>query len=80
MLRSQSHNGVDWLKDQLMKEFNMKDLGKAKISIGWEITRDLKVVTLKIDQKSYICNLLEAKKMSLCYPTVFPIKLVQLFF
>lgn len=29
---------------------------------------------LKIDQKSYICNLLEAKKMSLYHPKVFSMK------
>lgn len=34
MLASQSQNGMSWLKDQFMKEFNIKDLKKAKIIIG----------------------------------------------
>lgn len=51
MLASQSQDGLDWLKGQLMKEFKIKDLGKAKTIIGWEITRDLQAGTLKIDQK-----------------------------
>lgn len=73
MLASQSQDGLDWLKGQLMKEFKIKDLGKAKTIIGWEITRDLQAGTLKIDQK-YIRNLLESEDMSLCHPTVLPMK------
>lgn len=52
----------------------MKEIGKVKTIIGWEITRDLQAKTLKIDQKGYIRNLLEAERMSLCHPTVLPIK------
>ena len=57
-----------------MNEFNMKDLGEAKKIIGWEITRDLKVGTLKIDQKQYIRNLLESKGMTSCHPTILLVK------
>ena len=57
-----------------MKEFSIKDLGEAKTIIGWEIEQDLQARILKINQKSYIYNLLEAKKMSSCHPIVFPIK------
>lgn len=73
-LASQSQDGLDWLKEQLIQEFNMKDLGEAKTIIGWEITRDLQAKTLKIDQKGYIRDLLESEGMSSCHPTVLPMK------
>ena len=52
----------------------MKDLGEAKTIIGWEITRELQVGAIKIDQKGYIQDLQEFEGMSLCHPTIFPIK------
>ena len=57
----------------------MKNLKKTKTIIGWEITQDLQVETMKIDQKNYIQDLLESKKMSLCYLTVLSMK-ASLFF
>lgn len=74
VLGSKSQDRLDWLKDQLMKEFNTKDLGEAKTIIGWGIKRDLQAGTLKIDQKGYIRDLLEAEGMSSCHPTVLPMK------
>ena len=38
ILESRSIKALEWLKDQLMNEFNMKDLGEAKKVIGWKIT------------------------------------------
>ena len=35
---SQSQDGLNWLKNHLIQEFNIKDLGKAKTIIGWEIS------------------------------------------
>lgn len=32
----------------------MKELGETKTIIRWEITRDMEVETLKINQKEYI--------------------------
>lgn len=74
LLGSGSYNALEWLKDELTKEFQIKDLGKAKMIIGCEIIRDLEARTLKIDQKEYIWDLLEAEEMTLCYPTILPIK------
>ena len=71
---SRSFKELEWLKDQLIKEFNMKDLGEVKTVIGWEITRDLAIGTLKIDQKGYIQDLLESEGMTFCHPTVLPVK------
>lgn len=56
ILESKSSDELGWLKDQLLKEFSMKDLGEAKTIIGWEITRDFKAGILKSDLKSYIQN------------------------
>lgn len=74
ILESKSSDELGWLKDQLLKEFSMKDLGEAKIIIGWEIARDFKAGILKIDLKSYIRDLLEFEGMTLCHPTVPPVK------
>lgn len=52
----------------------MKDLGETKTIIGWEIARDFKAGILKIDLKSYIRDLLESEGMTLCHPTVPPVK------
>lgn len=71
LLGSQSQDRLEWLKDQLMKEFNIKDLSKTKIIIRWDIIQNLQARTLKIDKNGYTCNLLEAKEMSLCHQTVF---------
>ena len=52
----------------------MKDLGNIKMIIGWEILQDVQVGTLKIDQKTYIQDLFEVKKMSLYHLMVFSMK------
>lgn len=48
-LVSNSYNGVDWLKTQLIYEFNTKDLSEAKTITGWEIIQDIQVGILIID-------------------------------
>lgn len=73
-LASQSQEGLNWFNDQLIYEFNIKDLSEAKTIIGWEISRDFQVGTLKIDQKAYIRDFLESEGMSSCHPTVFLMK------
>lgn len=52
----------------------MKNHDKAKIIIEWQIKQNLQAGILKIDQKSYIYNLLEAKEISLYHPIVILIK------
>lgn len=49
ILGLKSIKALEWLKDQLMKKFSMKNLGEIKTIIGWKITQDLVVDTLKID-------------------------------
>ena len=55
-----------------MKVFSMKDLGEAKTIIRWEIT--WRESTFKIDQKEYIQDLLEPKKMISYHLNVFLVK------
>ena len=74
VLGSRSLKALEWLKNQLMREFSMKDLGEVKTIIGWEITQDLAAGTLRIDQKGYIRDLLESEAMTSCHPTVLPVK------
>lgn len=37
VLRSKNFKILEWLKDQLIREFNIKDLEKVKTIIGWKI-------------------------------------------
>lgn len=68
---------IKQIKEQLFNEFNMKNLGKIKVIIEQKSTRDLQVKILKIDQKTYIQDLLKTKNMSSCYLTIFLIKTVS---
>lgn len=69
---SKSLKTLEWLKNKLIKEFNIKDLGKVKKIIRWEITQEKGI--FKIDQKGYIQDLLESKKMTLCHLIILLVK------
>lgn len=69
---SKSLKILEWLKNKLIKEFNIKDLGKVKKIIRWEITQEKGI--FKIDQKGYIQDLLESKKMTLCHLIILLVK------
>ena len=71
-LSSRSIKVLEWLKNELIREFNMKDLGETKKIIEWEIIQEKCI--LKIDQKRYIWDFLESKGMTSCHATVLPIK------
>lgn len=53
----------------------MKDLGKVKTIIGWQITRDLVIGTIKIDQSAFIRDLIIEKAFINCNALVIPIKI-----
>lgn len=70
-------NNTDTLKivkRELRKEYNVKDLGKIKIIIGWQIMRNPFIQTLKIDQFSFICNFIIKENLINCNSNVIPIK------
>nr|GEV34498.1 hypothetical protein [Tanacetum cinerariifolium] len=61
------------LKDQLSKEFDMKDLGAAKRILGMEIQRDRKIGKLTLSQTDYISKVLKKFNMSSCKPVPTPL-------
>ncbi|KAI3677547.1 hypothetical protein L6452_36813 [Arctium lappa] len=50
---------INRLKDRLKSEFEMKDLGEARVILGMEILRDRKSRTLRLTQKGYIQKILK---------------------
>lgn len=52
----------------------MKDLGMFKTIIRWQITRDIIVQTMKINQLAFIRDLVIEKKLTECNTNIIPIK------
>ena len=63
-----------------MKEFNIKNLDEAKTIVRWEIISDFLAKTLKFNQKKYVQDLLESKRMTLYNPIVFWVKVCSWLF
>ncbi|KAL5838301.1 hypothetical protein ACOSQ3_015470 [Xanthoceras sorbifolium] len=61
------------LKQQLSKEFDMKDLGPAKKILGMQITRDKQEGTLQLSQAEYIKRILHRFKMDDAKPVSTPL-------
>lgn len=62
---------VEYVKEQLMSKFHMKDLGKAEQVLGMRITRAEDAVML--DQQRYIDELLRRFNMIECNPVATPV-------
>lgn len=62
MLVANKNKAIQWIKEQLFDKFNIKDLGKTKMIIGWEIIKNLYTKIFKIDKKAYIQDLWNPKK------------------
>src|ERR1044072_3617706 len=74
MLIAANHwNAVNDLKAQLSREFDMKDLGKAKKILGMKILRDRRAKKLWMSQSSYIENVLKRFDMRRCKPVSTPL-------
>ena len=58
LIASKSKSEIQVVKVKLLKEFDMKELGNAKIILGMEIERDKKNGILFLLQKSYIQKVL----------------------
>ncbi len=54
------------MKKELGNEYNVKDLGEVETIIGWQITRDPSTETLKIDQSSFILDLVIEESLTNC--------------
>ena len=72
LLASKHRSSMDWIKDKLKAEYNVKDLGEVKTIIGWQVTRH--EGTLKIDQSAIIRDLLEEKDLIGCNSVNIPMK------
>ena len=54
LIASKSQEEIEKLKNQLRKEFEMKDFGEAKKILGMEIKRDRHSKKLFLSQKEYL--------------------------
>jgi hypothetical protein len=78
---SKNTSAIEEVKDQLRKEFEMKDLGELKYFLGIQVKRDRKLQQIHIDQSTYIKAILKRFEMHNSKPAETPIatgtKLVQ---
>ena len=65
---------LDALKKSLAMEYNIKDLGKVKTIIGWQVTRNMATYTMKIDQSAFIKDLVIEEGFIDYNTNVIPIK------
>lgn len=63
------------LKNELMSQFKMKDIGEARFVLGMQIIRDRKNNKLWLDQQLYIEEILKRYKMWDCNPVDSPVLL-----
>lgn len=63
------------LKNQLMSQFKMKDIGEARFVLGMQITRDRKNKKIWLDQELYIENIIKKYNMWDCNPIDTPVLL-----
>ena len=57
LVAAKSLDNVNKAKHMLQAEFDIKDLGEAKVFLGMEIERDRDAGTLKLSQTGYLSNL-----------------------
>lgn len=67
-------SAMQTLKDILEKEYEMKNLGKINTIIRWQITRDTAMHMMKIDQLTFIRDLVIEEGLEECNANVIPIK------
>lgn len=65
---------AEWneMKQQLIQQFNTKDMGESKWILGMAIKRDRKARTITLDQEVYIAKLLERFGMDKCRTAATP--------
>lgn len=74
LLASNTMRTLELLKQLLAKEYDMKDLGEVKTIIGWQITRDPAMGTMKIDQSAFIRDLVIEEGLTDCNAPVILMK------
>nr|GEU38202.1 retrovirus-related Pol polyprotein from transposon TNT 1-94 [Tanacetum cinerariifolium] len=73
LIAAPNKDHIKELKDQLINEFDMKDLGAAKRILGMKIQRDRKMGKLTLSQTDYILKVLKKFNMSSCKPVPTPL-------
>ncbi len=74
LFASNSTDTLETVKKKLRNEYNVNDLGELETIIGWQITRDPSTQTLKIDQSSFIRDLVIEKNLTNCNSNIIPMK------
>lgn len=74
LLAAKYRKSLDWIKESIKNEYNVKDLGNVKTIIGWQVTRNWDAGTLKIDQSAFIRDLLEEENLTDCNSVNIPMK------
>ena len=69
-------DAITWMKRELNKRFQMKDLGEAKVCIGLEIHRDRATNILTLTQSKYASNIPARLRMAACNSTITPMEQV----
>ena len=72
LLAGSEIKATGWVKQELNKRFEMKDLGEAKLCIGFEIHRDRSQFKLRLTQAKYAASVFEGFNMSKCNPCLTP--------
>ena len=72
LLAGNDLSAIAWIKGELSRRFEMKDLGEAKIILGLEITRDRSSHKLWLSQTKYATSVLERFGMRDCRPVATP--------
>ena len=72
LLAGNNLDAISWIKGELNKRFEMKDLGEAKVILGLEITRDRKNHVLLLGQSKYAGDILERFGMQYYRPMSTP--------
>ena len=67
-------SAISWIKGELRKLFDMKDLGESQVCLGLEIRRDRSSRTLHLSQTSYISTILERFSMQNSKPVPTPME------
>ena len=70
-------DAITWMKGEINKRFEMKDLGEAKVCIGLEIHRDRATKSLSMTKSKYASNVLERFRMAACNPAITPMEQVR---
>lgn len=62
------------LKNVMENEYKIKDLDEIKIIIQWQITRDTAICMMKIDQSTFIKNLVINEGLEKSNANIIPMK------